>query len=251
MMNTNKFDEKGKIYAKARPDYPKALFEFLISEQMLGKEKTVADVGSGTGIFTAQLSPFVKSIFAIEPNDDMRNKAEDKFKLYPNITSVNATAENTTLPNTSVDLITVAQAFHWFDRKAFKKECKRILKANGKILLVWNDRDTASEVIRDNFAVNKEFCPSFKGSSNGIDFSKESFADFFDGEYEAVKFDNSLAYNKEAFIARSLSSSYAPNENDLMFDEYVKALESVFNKHQTNGIVKYPYITRCYIGTVR
>ena len=89
------------------------------------------------------------------------------------------------------------------------------------------------------------------GGNNFISlFSNKSFADFFDGEYEAVEFDNSLIYDKEAFIGRSLSSSYAPNENDLMFDEYVKALESVFNKHQTNGIVKYPYITRCYIGTV-
>ncbi len=250
-MNTGMFDRKSKVYAKARPDYPKVLFEFLICHRILDSEKAVADIGSGTGIFTTQLSPFVKTIFAIEPNDDMRNKAEDKFKLYTNITSVNATAENTTLPITSVDLITVAQAFHWFNRKTFKKECKRILKPNGKILLVWNDRDTASEVIRDNFAVNKEFCPNFKGSSNGIDFSKGSFKDFFDGEYEVVEFDNSLVYDKEAFIARSLSSSYAPNENDLMFDEYIKALENVFDKHQTNGIVKYPYITRCYIGTVK
>ena len=250
-MNTNKFDEKGKVYAKARPDYPKVLFEFLISRRILDSEKTVADVGSGTGIFTTQLSPFVKTVFAIEPNDDMRNKAEDKFKLYPNIASVNATAENTTLPNTSVDLITVAQAFHWFDRKAFKNECKRILKPNGKILLVWNDRDINSNVIKDNFAVNKIFCPNFKGSSNGIDFSKDAFKDFFDGEYEMTEFDNCLVYDRDAFIARSLSSSYSPKKNDPAYDEYVKALESVFNKHQTNGIVKYPYITRCYIGTVR
>lgn len=250
-MNTGKFDRKGKVYAKARPDYPKALFEFLISEQMLGKEKDMADIGSGTGIFTAQLSPFVKTVFAIEPNDDMRNKAEDRFKPYPNIASVNATAENTTLPNTSVDLITVAQAFHWFDRKAFKNECKRILKPNGKILLVWNDRDISSNVIKDNFAVNKIFCPNFKGSSNGIDFSKDAFKDFFDGEYEMTEFDNCLVYERDAFIARSLSSSYSPKKNDPAYDEYVKALESVFEKHQTNGTVKYPYITRCYIGTVK
>ena len=250
-MNTNKFDEKGKVYAKARPDYPKALFEFLICGRILDKEKAVADIGSGTGIFTTQLSHFAKTVFAVEPNEDMRSKAEDNFRLYPNVRSVNAAAESTSLPDASVDLITVAQAFHWFDRKAFKNECKRILKPNGKILLIWNDRDINSNVIKDNFAVNKIFCPNFKGSSNGIDFSKDAFKDFFDGEYEMTEFDNCLVYDRDAFIARSLSSSYSPKKNDPAYDEYVKALESVFEKHQTNGTLKYPYITRCYIGTVK
>ena len=118
-------------------------------------------------------------------------------------------------------------------------------------MLVWNDRDISSNVIKDNFAVNKIFCPNFKGSSNGIDFSKDAFKDFFDGEYEMTEFDNCLVYERDAFIARSLSSSYSPKKNDPAYDEYVKALESVFEKHQTNGTVKYPYITRCYIGTVK
>lgn len=250
-MNTNKFDKKGKVYAKARPDYPEELFSYLVSINIIDNEKAVADIGSGTGIFTVQISPFAKTVFAVEPNEDMRTKAEDKFKLFPNVVSVNATAEDTRLPDASVELVTVAQAFHWFDRKSFKSECQRILKPDGKVLLVWNDRDIKSEIIKDNFAVNKSFCPNFKGSSDGMDFSKESFKDFFDGEYEVIEFDNSLVYDRDAFIARSLSSSYAPNENDIMSDEYIKALENVFDKHQTNGIVKYPYITRCYIGTVK
>ncbi len=250
-MNTNKFDEKGKVYAKARPDYPEELFLYLVSKNIIDNEKSVADIGSGTGIFTVQAARFAKTVFAIEPNYDMRLKAEDKFKFFPNIVSVNATAENTRLPDASVELVTVAQAFHWFDRKSFKSECQRILKHDGKVLLVWNDRDISSEVIRDNFAVNKNFCPDFKGSSNGIDFSKEGFKDFFVGEYEMIELDNSLVYDRDAFIARSLSSSYAPKENDSLYAEYVKALETVFEKHQVNGTVRYPYITRCYIGTVK
>lgn len=249
-MNTNKFDEKGSVYAKARPSYPEELFLYLVSKSIIDKDKTVADIGSGTGIFTAQLSPFAKMVFAVEPNADMRNKAKDKLSRYSNISSVNAAAEDTSLSESSVDLITVAQAFHWFDRASFKKECKRILKPSGKVLLVWNDRDIKSEVIKDNFAVNKKFCPNFKGSSNGMDFSKESFKDFFDGEYEVREFDNSLVYERDTFIARSLSSSYAPKETDIQYAEYINAIEAVFEKHQVNGNVIYPYITRCYIGTV-
>lgn len=249
-MNTNKFDSKGNVYSKARPSYPDALFSYLISERVINKNTVAADVGSGTGIFTVALSKFANSVFAVEPNDDMRVKAEEKFKTIANITSINATAENTLLSDCSVDLITVAQAFHWFDREQFKNECKRILKPNGKVVLVWNDRDSDSEIIKDNFEVNKKYCENFKGSSNGIDFSKEAFSNFFNGEFELVEFCNNFIYTREDFIARNLSSSYAPKENDLIYNDYIKAVEEVFEKYQTNGTVKYPYITRCYFGTV-
>lgn len=249
-MNTNKFDSKGSVYSKARPNYPDALFSYLLAEGVINKDTIAADIGSGTGIFTIALSKFANSVFAVEPNDDMRIKAEEKYKTIANITSINATAENTSLPDCSVDLVTVAQAFHWFDRVVFKHECKRILKSNGKVVLVWNDRDSDSEIIKDNFAVNKKYCKDFKGSSNGIDFSKNAFSDFFSGEFELVEFCNNLVYTREDFIARNLSSSYAPKENDPIYDDYIKAITDVFEKHQTNGTVNYPYITRCYFGKI-
>ena len=249
-MNEKKFDAKGNVYAKGRPAYPEQIFEYLIKTNVIKEDATVADIGSGTGIFTLQMSSFVSEIYAVEPNDDMRDKAEMLYKDFSNIVSVNSTAEATTLENASVDLITVAQAFHWFDRKSFKLECQRILKENGKVFLVWNDRDTSSEIIKENFEVNRKFCPNFKGSSNGIDFSKDGFKDFFEGEFELVEFKNHLTYDKDAFISRNLSSSYAPKATDDCYDEYVKAISEVFDKHSENGIVNYPYITRCYIGKV-
>ena len=103
----------------------------------------------------------------------MRAVAEEKYAAHKNIISVNGSAENTKLSDKSVDFITAAQAFHWFDRQSFKAECRRILKDNGNILLVWNDRDTESELIRENYDINRRFCPNFKGSSNGIDSAKK------------------------------------------------------------------------------
>ena len=249
-MNEAKFDHKGSVYAKARPGYPDAIFEYLCSSDAVGANKTVADFGSGTGIFSMQISDFAGTVYAIEPNDDMRRNAEIEFVNYPSITSVNATAENSLLPNSSVDLITVAQAFHWFNRTAFKSECQRILKASGKVFLLWNDRDTTSDIISENFKINKKYCPNFKGSSNGIDFSKEGFLDFFDGEFETVEFPNVLIYTKEMFIGRNLSSSYAPLKSDTQYCDYLSELEALFDKHQRNGNVMYPYITRCYLGMV-
>jgi len=249
-MNEKKFDSKGSVYVKSRPAYPEKMFEYLLDKKVITPNTIVADVGSGTGIFTSQIAPLVSKVFAIEPNADMRTKAEMCFVEYANITSVNGTAENTTLSKNSVDLITVAQAFHWFDRVSFKSECKRILNDTGKVFLVWNDRDTNAQVIKDNFEVNKRYCPNFKGSSNGIDFSKDGFKDFFEGDFELIEFENNFVYDKEAFVLRNLSSSYAPKVGDVYYDDYVKAITEVFDKHSVNGVVDYPYITRCYIGKV-
>ena len=249
-MNTSKFDNKGVVYAKARPGYPAALFSYLQKNGTLRKDAVVADVGSGTGIFTTQISAFAKKVFAVEPNEDMRRQAELQYAKLPGVVSIDGTAEQTSLPDASADLITVAQAFHWFDRTAFQTECRRLLKPHGKVLLVWNDRDTSSELIRDNFEINRRFCPSFKGSSNGIDFSPESFYDFFLGAFETPTFENNLSYDLEAFLYRNLSSSYSPREGDPNYEPYSQAIKELFLQYQKDGVVQYPYITRCYLGTV-
>lgn len=249
-MNEHKFDQKGGIYSKARPNYPDKLFSYLTGNGYVGKATVIADIGSGTGKFTQQIGRYSEKVFAVEPNDDMRLIAEKNFADCSNIVSVNGSAENTTLSDSSVDFITVAQAFHWFDRKTFKAECRRILRKNGKVLLVWNDRDTDSNLIRENYEINRKFCPNFKGSSNGIDFGKDSFADFFDGDFEVINFRNDLIYDKDAFISRCLSSSYAPKQGDENYNMYVNELRELFEKYSKNSVVPYPYITRCYIGNV-
>jgi len=249
-MNETKFDSKGGVYSKGRPGYPDAMMQYFLAKGIAGKEKTVADIGSGTGIFTMQISAFANLVYAVEPNHDMRAVAEEKFKAYSNIVSLNASAEKTGISAASVDLITVAQAFHWFDRAVFKNECQRIMKPEGKIVLIWNDRDASTDIVKENFAVNKTYCPNFKGSSNGMDFSKEGFNDFFEGEFDLVEFENDMLYGRDEFIDRNLSSSYAPLKHEKHYNDYIKSLETVFHKYQKNGIVAYPYITRCYMGNV-
>lgn len=247
-MNEHKFDKKGEIYSKARPSYPDKLFIYLKDQNLISDSTVAADIGSGTGIFTEKLCPYVSRVFAVEPNDGMRSVAEDKYTAYENIISVNGSAEDTKLSDKSVDFITVAQAFHWFDRQSFKTECRRILKDDGNILLVWNDRDTESELIRENYDINRRFCPNFKGSSNGFDFSRDTFRDFFDDDFDTVQFRNDLIYDENTFVLRCLSSSYAPKPGEENYDEYVAELQKLFKKHSLNGTASYPYITRCYIG---
>lgn len=249
-MNEEKFSEKEKIYASARPSYPRAFFEYLKDNNIIGGNMLVADIGAGTGIFTRQISECVKMVYAVEPNDGMREQGIKNTCSLKNVTFVNGTAEETGISSGIADVVTVAQAFHWFDRLAFKKECKRILIPGGKVVLVWNNRDESAEIIAKNFEVNKLYCKNFCGSSNGMNFDKNSFNDFFDGEPEVLQFKNNFEYNMAEFIGRSLSSSYAPKENDPNYQDYVEALKSVFLCCSVRGKAEYPYITKCFIGKV-
>ncbi len=251
-MNENKFDGMGNIYAKFRPNYPKAFIDFLFTNLNLPKNCVFADVGAGTGILTKQLLEKDVTVYAVEPNDDMRKVAENNLKVFAKFIPVKGTAESTALSDNCIDIITVAQAFHWFDRQKFKKECQRILKPGGRVVLVWNSRDSESKSVMGNDSINRKYCPDFKGFSGGMNSAAagDGLSDFFSGEYTVKVFRNPLAYSKEGFVGRNLSSSYALKEDDENYPPYVRALEALFDKYSKDGILTIPNFTRCCFGTV-
>lgn len=251
-MNEKRFDGMGSIYANFRPSYPKEFIGYLYNDVGLTDASVIADIGSGTGILTKQLLEEGNTVYAIEPNADMRKKAEQSLGLFDLVISVCGSAENTTLQNESVDFITVAQAFHWFDRQQFKTECRRILVPNGKVILVWNSRDNKSGLVIENDMINKRYCPEFKGFSGGMRGAadEDDLGDFFEGSYEYKVFKNDLTFDENGFIGRNLSSSYAPKEADANYQHYLKALQSLFGKYSTNGFLVMPNLTRSYIGRV-
>lgn len=251
-MNENKFDGMGKIYAKFRPNYPQIFIDYLYNNVGITDKSVIADIGSGTGIMTKQLLERGSKVYAVEPNDDMRKIAENNLEEFNKYISVKGTAENTTLLDESIDFITVAQAFHWFDRQTFKIECKRILKADGKVILVWNSRDEKSKIVAENDKINSRYCPNFKGFSGGMRgaITNGEFSGFFIENYETKTFENPLAFDKQGFIGRNLSSSYALKTDDKEYNDYVGALEVLFEKYSKDGIMIMPNFTKCYIGNV-
>lgn len=255
-MNENKFDGIGKTYSQFRPSYPDEFINFLYTDIGVKKASIIADIGSGTGLLTNQLLEKGSIVYAVEPNADMRYFAETNLQKFSNFLSVNGTAENTKLDDMSVDFITVAQAFHWFNRENFKEECKRILKPNGKVILVWNSRDEKSELVSENDKINQKYCPMFKGFAGGMrgdsseDESKTPFSDFFSDECEIKVLKNDFVFDLENFIGRNLSSSYALKENDDNYELYINALKSLFNKYSKDDKVTMSNFTRSYIGVV-
>ena len=251
MENTARFTGKADIYSQYRPGYPLAYIEYLTQANHLRADSVMADIGSGTGKLTGQLLELGGLVMAVEPNADMRHMAEEKLGRYPNFRSVAGTAESTGIGKESVDLVTVAQAFHWFDLEKFRRECRRILKPGRNVSLVWNSRDESSRLVRENAEICREFCPSFAGFSGGRQHDPSSFRRFFqDGEPDSRIFPYDLTYDRDGFIGRNLSASYAPSQADGAYSLFVRALTRLFAKYSRDGILVMPNVTRSYTGRV-
>jgi SAM-dependent methyltransferase len=187
----------------------------------------------------------------------MRQAAEDDLSGFDNFTSVNASAENTGLPDQSVDFVVAAQAYHWFDRQVFKRECQRILRPGGKVALISNIRNNKTELFAKDFAIRKKYSI---GDAKGLgtsgttqpDKPKKKYDFFIDNIHESKTFNNDLHYDRETFIGRNLSTSYAPNEsqNPEMYHGLINELNALFDHYSLNGILTYPHHTKILIGMV-
>lgn len=247
-MNENKFTKKSSIYDKYRPNYPTNLIEYLYTQEGFNNKSVIADVGAGTGIFSEQLLRQGSKVILVEPNVSMLAEARKKLNNYKNAYFLSSSAEQIALPSHSLDYITVAQAFHWFDLEKFKSESKRLLVDNGKVLLTWNITDSESKVMQDLAYLNKLYIGNCYNTRDKEDL--KYYLKFFK-EYVLNYFDNDLELNIDQFIGRCLSRSYSPNENDAIYDEYIDGLKTIFYDNNKDGKIIIKNKTRSMIGIVK
>lgn len=245
--NTTRFDGKGEIYAKARPKYAPELFEYMKNTLHIAPGSVFADIGSGTGIFTRQLLDIGCEVFAVEPNADMRARAERRLSCRQGFASVNGSDARTGLQSKSVDFVSAAQAFHWFDKNAFRTECARILKPGGRVMLVYNFRVEA-ECTKALAELRRKYSPDFKGFSNGV--SELDCIGFFGGRCDIFRADNTQHYDRCGYIDRALSSSYSKSDGEPGYGEYLAELNRIFDEFSHGGSMAVPMETVAYIGTV-
>ena len=249
MKNTDKFTQQSKHYESGRPSYAPELIQFLFKEH-LSEQAIISDIGAGTGKLTKPLLENGNRVIAVEPNDAMRQVAQETLKDFDHAHFVKGTDADTTLPNESIDAITVAQAFHWFDIHAFQKECKRILKPQGNVFLIWNMRDEDADINKKNFEIFQKYCVNFGGFSGGIMKSDERMPLFFNGNYEVKAFANPLYYTKETFIKRALSASYSLQDGDEQFEAYLQELTTLFDQYEQSGVIEVPNETVVFFGNL-
>jgi SAM-dependent methyltransferase len=242
-----RFSDRADNYAKFRPGYPDPMLRFL--RDVVKLPAVVADIGSGTGILTTQLLDNGYELYAVEPNGPMRNEAERTLAGRPRFHSVRGAAEATTLPNGTVDLITCAQAFHWFDRVKAKMEFCRILKENGRVAIVWNERlENASEVNRKYDDILRRMAPEYLNVSRRKVSLGDIEAFFVPGEVQLCTFPNEQVLERCGFLGRLLSCSYVPNMGQPGHHEIVDAVGVLFDEYQVEGNVTFAYETRLYLG---
>lgn len=246
-----RFENRATDYAGGRPDYPAALLDFLLGRLALRAGAEVADIGSGTGIFTRALLARGLRVAAVEPGDDMRRTAEAELGAQPGFTSSSGTARATKLPARSVEAIFCAQAFHWFNEEPTRREWRRILRPGGSAVLVWNNRDPADAFTAEFLAVLH---------SGGADATRTMAASlgaqtdnvlFRGAPAETVAFPHAQSLDFAGLLRLTVSASFMPKPGDARFPEISDRLRGIFDRHQAAGAVRMVYRTVAVFGEIR
>jgi ubiquinone/menaquinone biosynthesis C-methylase UbiE len=244
----HRFTDRVVNYFKGRPGYPDQVIDVLRNNCGLTNTAVVADIGSGTGILAHTLCSYAQSVYGVEPNDAMRAASKQFLASKPNFVAVNGAAENTGLPATSVDLITVAQAFHWFDQGEARHEFMRILKPNGFTALIWNDRRMAGSRFAEAYEqLMSDFGGDYQEVQSRGRASAENLERFFGhNQVKRATVPNSQHMDLDQFIARVRSASYMPNESHPLHKEMLGEARRIFEKNRTGDHVVMEYDTRIY-----
>lgn len=249
--STERFSARAEDYAKNRPGYPAELYDFFRNQLGLQTSHVVADVGSGAGHFSEPLLRNGNTVFAVEPNQEMRGFAEKRLGHYANFRSMDGRGEATTLPDNSMDFVTVAQAFHWFDPAEAGKEFLRILKPGGSVALIWQlRRDSDTDLARGYETLLQKHGRNYPAIKKSWYVEPETLQTFFGHEnYSSKTFYYADELGFEGLRGRMDSASFAPRPGDDDYEEAIATLQSIFDRCQQNGIVKVEYDCQMYYGS--
>lgn len=245
---TQRFSDRVEHYDRYRPGYPDAILEPLRAAGLLTPGARVADVGSGTGKLAEVFLRAGCTVIGVEPNHAMRHAGDSALARFPRFSSVDARAEQTTLPDACVDLVCAGQAFHWFDPRAARHEFARILRPGGGAALVWNDRDTRrTEFMRIYESLLLELCPEYHQVGHK-QYDESRLSEFFaPSAMQTAAFPYHQALDWDGVAGRLLSSSYVPKAGDA-HDALMRRCRHAFERCARDGRVVFDYDTRVYFA---
>jgi SAM-dependent methyltransferase len=249
--STHRFSDRADDYARYRPGYPREVLDLLRNWCALKPEHAIADIGSGTGLLSKLFLEAGNRVIGVEPNAEMRTAGDQYLSSFPNFTSVAGSAEATTLPAGSVDIVTAAQAFHWFDAEPTRREFQRILRPQGRVIILWNERlldDTA--FLRDYEALLRTFGTDYSRVNESYPRAEQMLAFFGPNEFTSHALPHAQELDFEGLAGRLRSSSYVPAPGHPQFAPMIQELERIFAAHQQNGLVRMEYRTHIYTGNL-
>ena len=244
-----RFSTRVADYLRYRPGYPSGVRDILRAECLLKSGHVVADMGSGTGLLSELFLKNGNRVFGIEPNEPMRQAGEEYLASYDGFTSVNGSAEATTLEDACVDLVTTGQAFHWFDRDACRREFSRVLKPSGWVVVIWNERlvDT-TPFLRDYEALLRQFGTDYARVKESYP-NEQHMRDFFGlAAYSSHELPNSQELDFEGLAGRLRSSSFSPTQDHPNHAPMMAQLQKTFDAYKQDGRVRLEYSTHVCFG---
>lgn len=250
LATSERFNNRVENYVRYRPDYPKEVIECLQDEIGLSSSSTIADVGSGTGISSKLFLDEGCFVFGVEPNKIMRDAADEFLSAYKSFKSIDGTAEDINLENESVGFVVAGQAFHWFDAEKAKEEFKRVLKPNGYVVLIWNERQLdTTPFLRDYEKLLLEYGTDYKEVRHD-NYERIKIENFFDRGFVKRTFPNAQHLDFDGLKGRMMSASYMPSESHTRFQDMIHELQNLFAGHQEDGKVKILYDTNIFYGQI-
>lgn len=258
--NTNRFTGRAEDYDRYRQRYPTAeVLSRLRAWCGLTPDWLVADIGAGTGMLAEVFLENGNRVLAVEPNLDMRDQMRSSVEQQlgrpaPQLEIVDATAEDTTLPAASVDLVAAGRAFHWFNKERAVAEFRRILKPGGWVTLVAadRDRDATDPAYREQIDAYEHLM-----ATHGTDYARvrsgyrtyDAMDTFFDGEVHQAQLPGVRVMDWETFSGHAKSLSVTPRPSHPGYDAFERAMRLYFEGYACEGVIAMPTI--CWITAAR
>lgn len=219
-------------YERSRPEYPADAVYWLVGDQPC----RVLDLGAGTGKLTRRLAAMGHDVLAVEPSESMLGVLH---AVVPDVIACAGSAEAIPVGASTVDVVVVAQAFHWFDKSVAVPEIARVLRPGGRLALVWNLRDSSEPWVRELWATIAPDEPEeieHAGLPAGAPF----------GQLESAVFAHAEQMDRTAVLDLALSRSYVASQLPERRAEILGAADDVLDKYAGTAGLRLPYRTYCY-----
>jgi SAM-dependent methyltransferase len=243
-----RFSARAADYVRYRPSYPAPVLDLLRADCGLRPGHVIADIGSGTGILSELFLKNGNRVYGVEPNAEMRQAGEGYLASYDGFSSVEGSAESTTLDDASADFVTAGQAFHWFDPEKTRAEFRRILRPQGWVVTIWNFREMDTPFAKAYEDMLVKYGTDYTRVRDSYPQGHDVQSFFLGGEFLQHTLPNVQFLDWDGLAGRLRSSSYIPQEGHANFAPMMEALRELFRSYQENDRVRVGFTTHLYAG---